>query len=289
MNYRHHFHAGNFADVVKHVVFVQLFRALQAKPKGFVYLDTHAGRGVYDLSVASSGDSKERRPEWPEGVGRLWSAGTLPEAVSDYVNLVRQFDRERGNSAELPRYYPGSPALARMMAREQDRLVLCEKHPEEFRYLADEFEFSRRVLIRESDGYQAVRATLPSIERRALVLIDPSYEDQDEFVHVLGAVRDGLARLASGVFAIWFPMTQRVRADEFFAELERLGLPPTLLIEVSVAGEQVGLRMRGSGLLIVNPPWKFEDKLRPSLESLQRILAQAPGGRAEIHWLVPDK
>jgi 23S rRNA (adenine2030-N6)-methyltransferase len=289
MNYRHHFHAGNFADVVKHVLFVQLFRALQMKEKGFVYLDTHAGRGAYDLTQASSGDSRERRPEWPDGIGRLWSASSLAVQVEEYVTLVRRFDRERGNAEESPRNYPGSPALARMLAREEERLIFCEKHPEEFRSLADEFRYSPGVIVQETDGYQSVRATLPTRQRRALILLDPAYEEKDEFARVRDALREGLARLASGVFAIWYPLTQRVGADAFFADLLSLKLPPTLVVEVSVADENAGLRMRGSGMVIVNPPWKFEQNVQTALESLARILAQAPGGRASVRWLVQER
>ena len=132
MNYRHHFHAGNFADVMKHVLLVQLFRALQKKEKGLLYLDTHAGRGSYDLAAAAKGDSRAREPEWPDGIGRLWAQRDLPPPLAEYVTLVRQFDHDRGNRDALPRFYPGSPGIARLLARAQDRLALCEKHPEEF-------------------------------------------------------------------------------------------------------------------------------------------------------------
>src|SRR3954464_9405613 len=129
MNYRHHFHAGNFADVMKHVLLVRLIRALQKKEKGFLYLDTHAGRGRYDLEAAAMGDTTARKPEWPDGIGRLWSRTDTPDAVAGYLALVRDFDRQRGNLTAAPRYYPGSPWLARLLARPVDRLALWEKQP----------------------------------------------------------------------------------------------------------------------------------------------------------------
>lgn len=291
MNYRHHFHAGNFADVMKHVLLVQLFRALQKKEKGFLYLDTHAGRGRYDLDAAAMGDSLARKPEWPEGIGRLWSRAGTPPAVADYLALVRDFDRRHGNLAELPRFYPGSPWLARLLARSVDRLALCEKHPVECGALRDEFSSDTprpRVAVHELDGYVALRAMLPPPERRALVLVDPPYEAQDEFAQVAQALGEGLQRFPSGVFAIWYPITLRARVEEFFAGLRGIKLPPTLVAELTIAGEGAGLKLRGCGLVITNPPWQFDRDAAPALSFLAETLAQAPGAETQIDWLVSE-
>jgi 23S rRNA (adenine2030-N6)-methyltransferase len=288
MNYRHSFHAGNFADVMKHSLLVQLFRALQQKDKGFLYLDTHAGRGCYDLTRASEGDSRQRDPEWPDGVGRLWELTDLPAVLHDYVALVRQFDRERGNREAAPRFIPGSPCIARTLARPQDRLALCEKHPEEFAALSEEFQFALRAAVQDMDGYVALRALLPPPERRALVLIDPAFETQDESERILSALRDGLKRLPAGVFSVWYPLTERARVDAFKDGLLMLRVPPTLVIELAIAGEHVGLNMRGCGLAIINPPWKFEEHATEIVQTLARIMVQGEGAGSRVEWLVPE-
>lgn len=289
MNYRHRFHAGNFADVTKHALLVQLVRALQRKDKGFLFLDTHAGRGSYDLAAGAHGDSLARRPEWPEGVGRLWDETVALPPLADYLDLVRWFDRTRGNLESSPRFYPGSPQIVRMLARPPDRLVLCEQHPDECAALANEFGPVPRATVQPVDGYTAVRAVLPPPERRALVLIDPPYEQQDEFERIVAALREGLSRLAGGVFAVWYPLTERAGLDAFFTELQALHLPPTLAAELTVAGETAPLKMRGCGLLVVNPPWQFDAVAGPLVEDLAGRLAQAPGAAGRITWLVPAR
>lgn len=289
MNYRHHFHAGNFADVMKHALLVQLVRALQNKDKGFLYLDTHAGRGAYDLAAAAQGDSLARQPEWPDGIGRLWPDTDKPAALRDYLALVRKFDHARGNTAATPRFYPGSPWLVQELARRQDRLALCEMHPEEFVALERELAGARRAVVQSTDGYAAVRAFLPPPERRALVLIDPPYESQDEFARISGALREGLARLPGGVFAVWYPLTARARADDFIAALRELSPTPALALELAIVGDDSGLKMRGCGLAVLNPPWRFDEACLEPLRWLAHTLAQAPGGGARAEWIVPER
>jgi 23S rRNA (adenine2030-N6)-methyltransferase len=291
VNYRHHFHAGNFADVMKHVLLVRLLRALQKKEKGLLCLDTHAGRGRYDLEAAAQGDSLARKPEWPDGIGRLWNraAADLPESVADYVALVREYDRRHGNLETTPRFYPGSPWIAQMLARPIDRLALCEKPPPECDALRAEFSAARNASVHEMDGYVAMRAMLPPPERRALVLVDPPYEAQDEFAQVVAGLRGGLARFPTGVFAVWYPLTSRARLDDFFAELRALAPPPTLACELAIAGDGAPMKMRGCGVVVINPPWKFADEANPVLAFLARTLAQAPGADSRVDWIVPER
>jgi 23S rRNA (adenine2030-N6)-methyltransferase len=289
VNYRHHFHAGNFADVVKHALLVQLIRALQKKEKGFLYLDTHAGRGSYDLLAAAQGDSLVRQPEWPNGIGRLRGAVETPAELAEYLALVREFDRNQGNSSVAPRFYPGSPWIARLLARPQDRLALCEKQPEECAALREGFQFSPRTTVQEMDGYVALRAMLPPPERRALVLIDPPFETQDEFAQIGAALDEGLRRFPSGVFAIWYPLTERARVDAFFAEVFALKPPPTLAAELAIAGDHALIKMKGCGLVILNPPWGFAAAAQVTLGFLADVLAQSPGARENVSWLVPEK
>jgi 23S rRNA (adenine2030-N6)-methyltransferase len=288
MNYRHHFHAGNFADVMKHALLVRLIAALQKKEKGFLYLDTHAGRGCYDLAVAATGDTHARKAEWPDGIGRLWERSDLPAAVAEYVTLVREFDQASGNLVSPVRFYPGSPLFARRRARPQDRLALCEKHPAECGALRAEFAREPKVSVQEMDGYVALRALLPPPERRALVLIDPPFEAQDEFAQIAAALAEGLRRFPSGVFAVWYPLTERARVDEFFAAVRALNPPPTLAAELTIAGEQAPLKMRGCGLLVINPPWQFDREAAPVLDFLAGVLAQAPGGGGRVDWVVRE-
>ncbi|MCX6944287.1 MAG: 23S rRNA (adenine(2030)-N(6))-methyltransferase RlmJ [Opitutales bacterium] len=289
MNYRHHFHAGNFADVMKHALLGRLLTALQRKEKGFLYLDTHAGRGGSDLTVAAQGDTLARQPEYPQGIGRLWARPDLPEGLAEYVALVRKFAEQKGAPDDTLRYYPGSPWIAQLLARPQDRLVFCEKQPDERERLDLEFGRAARVQVSALDGYGAPRALLPPPERRALVLIDPPFEAQDEFARVARAVAEGLRRLPSAVYAIWYPLTERARVDAFFAELLALPLPPTLELELTVAGEQSALKMKGCGLVVINPPWQFDGEARRMLDWLAGALAQEPGGRAKSRWLVPER
>jgi 23S rRNA (adenine2030-N6)-methyltransferase len=290
MNYRHHFHAGNFADVMKHALLVHLVRALQKKPKAFLYLDTHAGRGRYDLELAATGDTLARKPEWPEGIGRVWPLGATdtPAPLTEYLQLAREFDRDAGNLEPAPRFYPGSPWIARGLMRPGDRLALCEKHPDECAALRADFGRSLGVSVHEMDGYVALRAMLPPPERRALVLIDPPYEAQDEFAQVVAALEDGLRRFPSGVFAVWYPLTGRARIDEFFGSLRDLRPPPTLACELAIVGEYAPIKMKGCGLVVINPPWQFEAVARETLMLLADKLAQGPGGGARVDWLVPE-
>jgi 23S rRNA (adenine2030-N6)-methyltransferase len=346
VNYRHQFHAGNFADVLKHALLVRLARALQRKPGGLLLLDTHAGRGSYDLAAAAQGDTLARAPEWPDGIGRLWARDDVPPELSEYVALVGKYESEHGGAAgtgdyfvncrsgfipdmsgvkpdlhrpiakcgtpeadtrargptasepldasklpvpppAAPRFYPGSPWLLRELARAQDRVALCELHPEEFETLRAELGGGRGVSAQRLDGYTAVRAMLPPPERRALVLIDPPFEAQDEFGKIVTALGAGLRRLPGGTFAVWYPLTERARTEEFFARLGELGLPPTFTVELTV--HPAAAKLRGCGLMVVNPPWQFDREARTLAEWLANALAQSPGGGAELRWLVPER
>jgi 23S rRNA (adenine2030-N6)-methyltransferase len=296
VNYRHRFHAGNFADVLKHVVLLRLLAGLQAKDRGILYLDTHAGRGGYDLAAAEEGLTRRREPEWPAGVGRLWGRADLPPELADYVAAVRAFDTAARAGAGVaepaagPRFYPGSPRLAHARLRAQDRAVFCEAQPEEAAALADEFAGSRRVSVQAMDGYAAPRATLPPPERRALVLIDPPFESQDEWARIVEALGQGLRRLPGGTFAVWYPLTARARVDAFYRQLLAIaGLPPCYTVELLIGGEQAGLKLWGCGVLVINPPWGSAAPLDAMSRWLAPVLAQAEGAAGGVHWLVPDK
>jgi 23S rRNA (adenine2030-N6)-methyltransferase len=300
MNYRHRFHAGNFADVAKHALLVQLLRGLQRKEKGFLYLDTHAGCGSYDLRAAARGDSLARAPEHPAGIGRLAdrdAPGTDP--VSEYVALVRRFDRAARGAPPVGagadgagagiRFYPGSPALAHLLLRPQDRMALCEKHPEEFAALREQFGRARRVSLHGMDGYTAIRAMLPPPEKRALVLIDPPFEKRDEFARITEALAGGARRAPGATFAVWYPLTERVRADAFLDEIAAGGAAPAFAAELTVAGGDSPLRMRGCGVAVLNPPWRIDRVIAPMMRGLAASLAQGDGGAGGLRWLTPGE
>ena len=286
MNYRHQFHAGNFADVMKHAALVAMVVALQKKEKGFLAIDTHSGRGAYDLEAAASGSTLARQPEWPAGIGRLWGETGLPDCLRLYVERVRAWDRAQGSEGASPHFYPGSPVLLKDLLREQDRLVLFERHPEECLELR-RWVVGRRIRIEEADGYGAAAALLPPMERRGLMLIDPPFEDKEEWARIAGCVRIALGRFPSAVIAVWYPISDRADRGSFLDHWAGGILPPTLQAELVVDPQGMGLR--GCGLLIFNPPWGFEATLREMTAYLAQRLAVGPGARASVSWPVPEK
>jgi 23S rRNA (adenine2030-N6)-methyltransferase len=288
VNYRHSYHAGNFADVIKHAVLVRIVRAMQRKERGFLYVDTHAGRGRYDLASAARGDTLERKPEWPEGIGRLWNRTRMPEVLADYVAQVKAFDQKMGNLEALPRFYPGSPRLVRALARPQDRLSLFEKQQDEAGELRAEFARSSGVGIQSADGYAGLRGQLPPPEKRALVLIDPPFEAKDEFARVAATVADALKRSPAATIVVWYPLTERARVDDFFDDLAALALPPTFSLELTVVGPMHPMKMKGCGLVVINPPYEIDKELTPCCAWMTEMLAQDQGGRAELRWLVKE-
>lgn len=287
MKYRHQFHAGNFADVFKHALLVPLVRGMQRKDKPFLYLDTHAGRGSYELErTMLLADGRERAAEWPDGIGRIWT--NPPAALADYVELVRSFDRARGGKGDEPQHFPGSPQVVAALARPVDRLALCELREDDGEALRMEFLFRPGVVVQEIDGYAAIRAMLPPPEKRALVLIDPPFESGTEFADVANALAEGLRRLPAGVFAVWYPITDRAGFADFARDFTAVRRPPTLVAEFRISGEASTLRLKGCGLMVVNPPWQIEAVLQPVLQALVAALGHDSGAAGEIRWLVPE-
>lgn len=291
MNYRHHYHAGNYADVFKHALLLQLVRAMQRKEKGFLYLDTHAGRGGYDLSTTTLlPDGRERAPEWPAGIGRFWGVSGLPEDLANYVAAVRAFNERAGGKAEELQFYPGSPWIVQSALRAQDRAVLCELREDDAEALAIDFGRERRVSVQRMDGYMALKAMLPPLEKRALVLIDPPFENASEFTDIRGGLREALARFPSGTYAIWYPITERAKSERFLTEVaDSPFAPPALCAELQIAADSSQVRMKGCGLLVLNPPWQIEAEFRRVLPVLAERLKQDAGGEARVSWPVPER
>ncbi|MBS0223652.1 MAG: 23S rRNA (adenine(2030)-N(6))-methyltransferase RlmJ [Proteobacteria bacterium] len=267
MNYRHGYHAGNFADVLKHVALVELLRLLTAKDKKLFVLDTHAGAGGYDLG----GDLARRTGEADTGVLQLAMAaqGDMPAAVARYLAAVGAYDRKFGPPGPTLRHYPGSPRLIRAGLRAADRFVACELHGQEALALKREFAGDRAVEVRQVDGYQALKALLPPPERRGLVLIDPPFEAADEFERLLRAVQQGLRRFATGCYAIWYPLKDAAAAARFVDALSQMRL---LVVELHL-GERAGAdKLAACGLAVINPPWMFEEAMREALPWVARQL-----------------
>ncbi len=279
MNYRHAYHAGNFADVVKHAVLALVIEHLKRKDGGFLYLDTHAGIGAYDLDSAQAG----KTGEWRAGIGRLLAAAAPPVVIGPYLEAVRAMN---AGLAE-PRRYPGSPWLARTLSRRQDRLALCELHPEDNAALKRLFTGEKRVGVHHTDGYGALKSMLPPPERRGLVLIDPPFEAKDELDRVRKGMAGALRRWPTGLYLIWYPIKDRAPIDRFHADLAMLGLPPTLVAELRIRSGDDPFKLNGCGLVAVNPPWKLDEALAELLPWLAATLAPGDGSH-RLEWLVKE-
>jgi 23S rRNA (adenine2030-N6)-methyltransferase len=280
MNYRHAFHAGNFADVFKHVILIELLQALKAKPAAFCYIDTHAGRGRYDLR----GDQAERTREYVDGVQRLLDATHLPPALSAYAELIRAFDAD--NTSTLV-HYPGSPLIASRLMREQDRAIVCELHEEEASALRSALRGDARFAVHQRDGYAALKALLPPAQKRGLVLIDPPFEAQGgEYVQIQDALTNALARWPNAIQMIWYPIKQRETIVPFHRWLHaNSGAADVLVAELLLQPDNSPLRLNGCGIAIVNPPWRFEQVLDAFLPALKDLLARADQGGSRVEFI----
>lgn len=284
MNYRHGFHAGNFADVLKHVVTTAIIDYLAQKASPFYVIDTHAGRGEYDLTSGQA----ERTREYAQGVGLLEDAKDAPPLTGRYLELVRAFNRERTGSERITAY-PGSPRLARMQMRAQDNLVACELHPEENALLRAAFRGDPQVHVHERDGWEALRGLLPPKHKRGLVLIDPPYEQQEDELNLAAdSLAEACTRFPTGVFALWYPIKERATITRFHQRLARGPFKRLLVAELCVFPDDARLHLNGSGMAIVNPPWTLDTQLKIELPWLWHRLRQDGQGRFDLKWLAQD-
>ena len=278
MNYRHGFHAGNFADVVKHSLLAMLLDALSRKPAPWAYLDTHAGAGAYDLHSPAA----RRTQEAAGGIGRLWAArAKLPPAAKRLFGIVAALN-PGAPSDGVPRVYPGSPRVAAAMARPGDQLFLAELHPEEAYLLRGEMK-GVLAAVHERDGYEMLKALTPPKERRGLVLMDPPYEKADEFETVATALITAHGRWPTGMYALWYPIKDDSARRRFLRRLEQSGLRKILLTELYLPVQADALY--GTGMVIVNPPWQLDSEARSCLAALAPILGAE---RSEVRWLVEE-
>lgn len=274
MNYRHAFHAGNHTEILKHAVLVHLLKALRRKDKPFFALDTHAGPGLYDLDS----DQATRTEEAEEGIRRL--AGRSLPAAQSYLDLVRSLNPPR----EVLRY-PGSPAIIQAFLRQSDRLVACELHPEDAKELRRNFRGDPRVAVHHRNGYEAVKAFLPPREGRGLMLVDPPFEECDEFASLSRALVTASRRWPNGILAAWYPVKIRSAVSGFQDSLRAAGIRECLSVEVLIRPED-GINLAGGGMVLVNPPWRTDEFLRGLGGQILAGL-EAPRGKAVVRWLTP--
>lgn len=275
LSYRHAFHAGNHADVLKHAVLVHLLGYLAQKDKPFWYVDTHAGAAGYALDEAWA----QKNAEFESGIGRLWSRTDLPASLAGYVAQVRSL-----NPDGALRFYPGSSQLAMQMLREQDRMRLFELHSTESRNLRAHYaRDSPRVMVQAGDGFDGLKSVLPPPPRRGLVLIDPSYEDKRDYARARAALEDAQRRFASGVYVLWYPVVQRRESREFPEALKRLQRKDWLHAALTVKAPAAdGYGLHGSGLFVLNPPWTLPAMLHEAMPYLAKVLGQDTGAGFEL-------
>jgi len=282
MNYRHAFHAGNFADVVKHATLARIIAHLKEKLAPFRVIDTHAGAGLYDLG----GPEAARTGEWREGIGKLMAApfgGEARELLAPYRDAVAALN---GDALKV---YPGSPALAQRWLRPQDRLVACEREPAAAKGLAGSLRGDNRARAVAIDGYTALNAYVPPKERRGVVLIDPPFEQPDEHARLAQALARAHRKWPTGIYALWYPIKDTSETESLARRIAGLGIPRILRAEITLPakGEE---RLRGSGLMMVNPPWRLENELGVLYPALAEALVAGPAkGGTRIGWLAGEK
>lgn len=285
LSYRHAFHAGNHADVLKHIVLMQILQHATQKDKPLWYIDTHAGAGMYALDKGYA----TQNAEYESGIASLWNRTDLPAALAGYVTLVKKF-----NPGGQVKRYPGSPAFAYELLRNDDRLRLFELHPNDCKLLRQYFKeaghspTSHKAMIAAEDGFAGLKAILPPPPRRAAVLIDPPYEEKQDYRRVLEALKDGLQRFATGTYIVWFPLLQRPEPQQLQDKLKKLGLPSWLQVTLTVqTPSPEGFGMYGSGLFIVNPPWTLPKTLQDVMPYMVKVLGQDVGAGFSLEHKIP--
>lgn len=283
-SYRHAFHAGHHADVLKHFIAIQLVKYMRQKEAPFVYIDTHAGAGLYALDTGYAA----KNAEYEDGIAKLWDRKDLPAELADYVNVVKEL-----NPSGKLRYYPGSPYCAERVMRLEDRLRLFELHPSDIKILHENMKKremhqaeqgqkarGKRVMVIASDGFDGLKALLPPRQRRALVLMDPSYEDKRDYKRVKESLADALQRFPSGTYAVWYPVLQRQESRELARKLAQLPASSWLNVTLSVSELMPdGFGLCGSGMFIINPPWTMEAMLKETMPYLVAALGNDSGAK----------
>ncbi|KKB07775.1 23S rRNA (adenine(2030)-N(6))-methyltransferase RlmJ [Devosia chinhatensis] len=282
MNYRHAFHAGNFADVVKHIVLTRILAYLMRKDAAFRVIDTHAGIGLYDLL----GNEAERTGEWQAGIGRLIHV-KLPAPVSDLLGPYLDIVQGQNPDGKL-RFYPGSPMITRHMLRPQDRLIALELHPSDAWALRKNFADDFQVRVTTLDGWAAMGTHLPPKEKRGLVLVDPPFEEKGEFTRMAQSLEKAYARWPGGTYAYWYPIKEARDVDTYVKALKATAIPKILRIELNIDNPSTPPRLHGTGMIVVNPPYVLEEEMRTVLPVLADLLGREKRGRWRLDWVAGE-
>lgn len=283
MNYRHIYHAGNFADVFKHILLIALIQSLLKKDKPFCYLDTHAGIANYSLKT----EAAQKTQEFANGISKFWelNSETLPPLVACYVQMVKKWNAEQG--ALQLHYYPGSPILVRNFLRSDDRMILTELHPQDVLLLKKQFVNDKQVAVHHLDGYQAIKAFLPPKESRGLVFIDPPFEKTDEFTQIITQLQLIIHRWSVATIAIWYPIKERTEVNRFYQNLQDTGIRKILRCEINLP-HFASAGLSACGMVVVNPPWQWQEKISEILPTICEILSAPDKGTYGVLWLVPE-
>ena len=263
LSYRHSYHAGNHADVLKHIVLTLCINALKEKEKPFLYLDTHSGAGRYLLKSEHS----EKTGEYLSGINLLWQQSNIPELLNTYLSIIKRY-----NPFSELKYYPGSPLIAKQLLRQQDKLNLTELHPTDYPLLRQEFSKDKRAKVLREDGFAQLKSKLPHEFRRGIILIDPSYEIKDDYQIIPKALFEAYKRFATGVYLIWYPVVSRTQTQKMIDSIIKLGIRRISQFELAIKPDNNQKGMTASGMLVINPPWKLHAQMQTILPWLKNTL-----------------
>ena len=263
LSYRHSYHAGNHADVLKHIVLTLCINALKEKEKPFLYLDTHSGAGRYLLKSEHS----EKTGEYISGINLLWQQPNIPELLNTYLSVIKRY-----NPFSELKYYPGSPLIAKQLLRQQDKLNLTELHPTDYPLLRQEFSKDKRAKVLREDGFAQLKSKLPHEFRRGIILIDPSYEIKDDYQIIPKALFEAYKRFATGVYLIWYPVVSRTQTQKMIDSIIKLGIRRISQFELAIKPDNNQKGMTASGILVINPPWKLHEQMQTILPWLKNTL-----------------
>ncbi|OCG30818.1 rRNA methyltransferase [Gilliamella sp. Choc4-2] len=279
LSYRHSYHAGNHADVLKHIVLTLCIESLKEKEKPFLYLDTHSGAGRYLLRS----EHAEKTGEYLSGINLLWQQSNIPELLNTYISVLRRY-----NPFEEIKYYPGSPLIAKQLLREQDKLNLTELHPTDYPLLKQEFSKDKRTKVLREDGFSQLKSKLPPLSRRGIILIDPSYEIKDDYQKIPAALFEAYKRFATGVYLIWYPVVSRTQTEKMINGIIDLGIKRISQFELAIKPDNDQKGMTASGMIVINPPWKLYDQMQKIMPWLKNILDIEKTGNFSIKQLTSE-
>jgi 23S rRNA (adenine2030-N6)-methyltransferase len=279
LSYRHSYHAGNHADVLKHIVLTLCINALKEKEKPFLYLDTHSGAGRYLLQS----EHAEKTGEFLSGINLIWQQSEIPELLNTYLSVLKRY-----NPFDDLKYYLGSPLIAKQLLREQDKINLTELHPTDYPLLRQEFSKDKRTKVLREDGFAQLKSKLPPESRRGIILIDPSYEIKDDYQKIPKALFEAYKRFATGIYLIWYPVVSRTQTQKMISEIINSGIKRISQFEFAIKPDNNQKGMTASGMLVINPPWKLHEQMQTIMPWLKSILDKDKTGNYLIKELVPE-